>query len=37
VNCWDDPQHKSLRDDLVADLYDALPKERNVLEVERPA
>jgi arylsulfatase A-like enzyme len=37
VNLWDDPQRKGVREDLVADLYDALPTERNVLEVERPA
>jgi arylsulfatase A-like enzyme len=37
VNLWDDPQHKALREDLVADLYDALPKERNILKVQRPA
>ena len=30
-NLWDDAQHKSLREDLVADLYDSLPKERNIL------
>jgi arylsulfatase A-like enzyme len=37
VNRWDDPQHKALREELVADLYDSLPKERKVLEVVRPA
>jgi arylsulfatase A-like enzyme len=37
VNRWDDPQCKALREDLVADLYDHLPKERTVLKVERPA
>jgi len=37
VNLWDDAQHKAVRQDLVADLYDALPKDRKVLEVERPA
>jgi len=36
-NRWDDPAYSSLRDDLVADLYDSLPKERKVLKVERPA
>ena len=36
-NRWDDPEHKALREDLVADLYDTLPKERKILEVERPA
>ena len=35
-NRWDDPACKALREDLVADLYDSLPKERNVLKVERP-
>ncbi|HEV2361307.1 MAG TPA: sulfatase-like hydrolase/transferase, partial [Acidimicrobiales bacterium] len=28
VNLWDDPSHRSLRDDLVADLYDNLPDAR---------
>ena len=37
VNRWSDPQCKALREDLVADLYDTLPKERKILEVERPA
>lgn len=37
VNRWDDAQFKALREELVADLYDALPSERRVLEVERPA
>jgi arylsulfatase A-like enzyme len=37
VNRWDDPDYKTLRDDLVADLYDALPGERKVLKVEAPA
>src|SRR5580765_3333765 len=37
TNLWDDPEHKSVREDLVADMYDALPKERNILEVVRPA
>jgi arylsulfatase A-like enzyme len=36
-NRWDDPACKALREDLVADLYDALPSERKVLAVERPA
>ena len=36
-NRWDDPECKSIREDLVADLYDALPKERKILEVVRPA
>ncbi len=37
VNRWDDPDHHALRTDLVADLYDHLPRERTVLKVERPA
>ncbi|HEX5097093.1 MAG TPA: sulfatase-like hydrolase/transferase, partial [Acidimicrobiia bacterium] len=37
VNRWDDPDYKALRDDLVADLYDALPAERKVLKVAAPA
>jgi arylsulfatase A-like enzyme len=37
VNRWDDPACKGLRSDMVADLYDSLPKERTVLKVERPA
>jgi arylsulfatase A-like enzyme len=37
VNRWDDPEYKAVRADLVADLYDHLPKERKVLAVERPA
>jgi arylsulfatase A-like enzyme len=37
VNRWDDPSCRTLRDDLVADLYDSLPTERRVLEVARPA
>jgi arylsulfatase A-like enzyme len=36
-NRWDDPQCKAVREDLVTDLYDALPTERRILEVERPA
>ena len=36
-NRWDDPECKAVREDLVADMYDALPKERNILEVVRPA
>ena len=35
-NRWDDPECKALREDLIADMYDALPKERTVLEVVRP-
>jgi arylsulfatase A-like enzyme len=37
VNRWDDPECKAVREDLVADMYEALPKERNILEVVRPA
>ena len=37
ANRWDDPECKSLREDLVADLYESLPKERKILEVVRPA
>jgi arylsulfatase A-like enzyme len=36
-NRWDDPACKATRDDLVADLYDTLPRDRKVLKVERPA
>jgi hypothetical protein len=36
-NRWDDPECKAVREDLVADMYEALPKERNILEVVRPA
>jgi len=36
-NRWDDPDCKSIREDLVADLYDSLPKDRKILEVVRPA
>ncbi|MDZ7734434.1 MAG: hypothetical protein U5R31_16395 [Acidimicrobiia bacterium] len=28
VNLWDDPAHRSVRDDLVADLHDHLPEPR---------
>jgi hypothetical protein len=37
VNRWDDADCKSLREDLITDLYEHLPKERKVLEVVRPA
>jgi arylsulfatase A-like enzyme len=37
VNLWDDPARRSLRDDLVADLYDSLPKEINRRPVEAVA
>jgi arylsulfatase A-like enzyme len=36
-NRWDDPACKATREDLIADLYDSLPKERKILKVERPA
>ena len=36
-NRWDDPACKALKEDLVTDLYDSLPRERTVLKVERPA
>jgi arylsulfatase A-like enzyme len=36
-NRWDDPESKGIREDLVADLYDSLPKDRKILEVVRPA
>ena len=37
-NLWDDPAHRQVRTDLVADLYDSLPPERDPkLLVERPA
>ena len=37
-NRWDDAGYRSLRDDLVADLYDHLPAAREpALRVERPA
>jgi len=36
-NLWDDPARRSLRDDLVADLYDSLPRETRRLDVESVA
>jgi arylsulfatase A-like enzyme len=36
-NLWDDAGYRSVRDDLVADLYESLPAERRILEVEAPA
>jgi arylsulfatase A-like enzyme len=36
-NRWDDPACKSLREDLVADLYANLPTETKKLKVETPA
>jgi len=38
TNLWDDPAHRALRGDLVADLYDHLPDGRpQLLKVEAPA
>lgn len=37
VNRWNDPACRSIRANLVADLYDSLPKGRTVLKVARPA
>jgi hypothetical protein len=37
-NLWDDPGYRSVRSDLVADLYDNLPAAREPrLPVSRPA
>ena len=36
-NKWDDAASRSLRDDLVADLYDSLPTEVRTLKVVAPA
>ena len=37
-NLWEDPGYRSVRSDLVADLYDSLPAEREPkLPVSRPA
>ncbi len=37
-NLWCDPQHRSLRSDLIADLYDSLPPQRDPrLKVSAPA
>ncbi|MEY2567602.1 MAG: hypothetical protein QOE35_2131 [Actinomycetota bacterium] len=36
-NRWDDPSCKTVRDDLVADLYASLPKETRHLLVDAPA
>ena len=37
-NLWDDPGRRGLKSDLIADLYDSLPPERNPkLKVEAPA
>ena len=36
-NLWADPDYASIRDDLVRDLYDSLPKTFNRLEVAAPA
>jgi arylsulfatase A-like enzyme len=36
-NLWDDAGSQSIKRDLIADLYDALPAERRVLPVDAPA
>ena len=37
-NLWDNPKFRTLRSDLIADLYDNLPDERSPkLKVEAPA
>jgi len=36
-NLWDDPDRRSLRDDLVADLRASMPPRAKVLAVEAPA
>jgi hypothetical protein len=36
-NRWDDAACRSIRSDLVADLYDSLPAERRELLVDAPA
>jgi hypothetical protein len=37
-NLWNEPSRKSIRGDLIADLYDNLPAERSPkLKVEAPA
>jgi hypothetical protein len=36
-NLWDEPGHRALRDDLVTDLYGALPEEVRPLKVVAPA
>jgi hypothetical protein len=36
-NLWGDPGRRALRDDLVADLYGALPAETRTLKVVAPA
>jgi len=36
-NLWDDAGYQGVKRDLIADLYDSLPAERRVLEVEAPA
>jgi arylsulfatase A-like enzyme len=37
-NLWDDPARRGVKSDLIADLYDNLPEERNPkLKVEAPA
>ncbi len=36
-NLWDDAGYQAVKRDLIADLYDSLPAERLVLDVEAPA
>lgn len=36
-NLWDDAATQSVKRDLIADLYDSLPKERTILPVQAPA
>ncbi len=37
-NLWDDPRFRTLKTDLIADMYDNLPAERDPkLKVEAPA
>ncbi len=36
-NLWDDAGYQRIKRDLIADLYDSLPRERKVLDVEAPA
>jgi hypothetical protein len=36
-NLWDDPSAAAMKRDLIADLYDTLPKETKKLAVEAPA
>lgn len=36
-NLWDDAGYQSIKRNLIADLYDSLPRERKILDVEAPA